>query len=76
MHARRRRGSLVPEIRVLAPSLERGLDDSHQQYSQHMSPKISGSPSNVTYSRQIYRSYDDDTDTSNNRYYLRNTRLQ
>lgn len=29
---RRRRTSVVPEIRILAPSLERGLDESSQKY--------------------------------------------
>lgn len=29
---RRRRASIVPEIRIMAPSLERGLDESSQKY--------------------------------------------
>lgn len=68
----RRRASLVPEIRVLAPSMERGLDDSYQQISQDLSPKFSNTPSNITNSPKIYRSYEDGTVTGSNRYYLDN----
>lgn len=70
MHVNRRRGSVIPEIRVLAPSLERGLDDSYQ----HISSKMSYPSTNLTNSPEIYRSYEDGTDTDN-RYYLANKRL-
>lgn len=69
MHVNRRRGSVIPEIRVLAPSLERGLDD----FYQNIPPKMSYPSTNLTNSLQIYRSYEDGTDTDN-RYYLANKR--
>lgn len=61
-HMYRRRTSILPEIRVLAPSLERGLDDSWPQISQ--SPEIPESPSSLTNSPHIYRSHDDITSES------------
>lgn len=69
MHVNRRRGSVIPEIRVLAPSLEQGLDDSYQLISSKMSypsPELTNSP-------EIYRSHEDGTGTDN-RYYLANKR--
>lgn len=59
----RRKTSVIPEIRVVAPSLERGLDEDIP-YVLH-SPSISQSPIIsdsliASYSAKIYRSYDDD----------------
>lgn len=60
-YVRRRRTSILPEIRVLAPSLERGLDDS---WPLSQSPEIPQSPSSLTNSPCIYRSHDDITSES------------
>lgn len=62
----RRRTSIIPEIRVLAPSLERGLDDSLSLRSQ--SPDITNSPSLVHSPQIIYQSHDDLTDSDISRY--------
>lgn len=57
----RRRESIIPEIRVVAPSLDRGLDESSPQIT-HQSPKL-------THISDIYRSYEmDDSCTDCSRY--------
>lgn len=56
----RRRASILPEIRVLAPSLERGLDDSWPLTSQVQTPSVQ--------SLQIYQSREDITRSESSRY--------
>lgn len=64
----RRKTSILPEIRVLAPSLERGLDDSWPLSSQSPDiPDLTKSPS-LVHSQQIYQSHDDITDSGSCRY--------
>ncbi|XP_055299160.1 piezo-type mechanosensitive ion channel component isoform X9 [Sitodiplosis mosellana] len=66
----RRRTSVIPEIRVLAPSLERGLDDTWPEYSVPNSPSLAD-PSSVqntlsmlrSNSPQIYQSHTDISDS-------------
>lgn len=64
MNVYRRRPSILPEIRVLAPSLERGLDDYWPLDSE-----LPDSPSLVQ-SLKIYQSHDDFTRSDSSRYYI------
>lgn len=71
----RRRTSVIPEIRVLAPSLERGLDDTWPEYSVPNSPSLVETPSiqNTlsmlpSNSPQIYQSHTDISDSEISRY--------
>lgn len=70
----RRRKSILPEIRILAPSLERGLDDDSPKILElEETPNFSQTPNfsnslNVSSLPKIYRSYEDDTDNDSSRY--------
>lgn len=68
----RRRPSALPEIRVLAPSLERGLDDYWPLDSELPGFELPDSPSLVQ-SLKIYQSHDDFTRSESSRYYFENT---
>lgn len=59
----RRRPSVLPEIRVLAPSLERGLDDYWPLDSE-----LPDSRSSFAQSLKIYQSHDDFTRSESSRY--------
>lgn len=62
-YANRRRESIIPEIRVVAPSFDRGLDESSPHIT-HQSPKL-------THISDIYQSYEDvDSRTDCSRYKL------
>lgn len=75
----RRRTSVIPEIRVVAPSLERGLDDdTWPECSVPNSPSLAD-PSLVTLSMlpsispQIYQSHTDISDSEISRYITDNS---
>lgn len=58
----RRRKSVIPEIKIIAPSVETGLDESLSQIS-YQNRKLS-------FSSEIYRSNEEDTRSYCSRYYL------